>query len=94
MQFTHWLRRGRPRTSPGTLSAPRRLITVTDAQEGTAHLVTIEAMEAGHRTAERRYAAVCGTDVLPASLTTSERRPCTGCRRWFAAHQRGPLGGT
>ncbi len=50
------------------------LFAVTDAG-GVAHLVTDEAMAAG------RYATVCGSQVLAASLTTPERGYCRSCRR-------------
>lgn len=59
------------------MTAPaQRLLTVTDAQ-GIAHLVTDEAMAAGHRAG--RYLAVCDQHVLTASLTTPEHSHCRGC---------------
>jgi hypothetical protein len=71
-------RRPRGRT-PATPSATvPRLVALTDVHTGAAHLVTDEAMAAGRR-AGGRYAAVCGVDVLPASLTAPERRICHDC---------------
>lgn len=59
------------------MSAPaQRLLTIINAQ-GTTHLVTDEAMTAGHRTG--RYLALCGQQVLTASLTAPERTYCRTC---------------
>lgn len=69
MLLTRWLRRGRPRTSASTVSIPRRLMTVTDARAGTAHLVTVEAMEAG-----RQNGAVPPCAVSTCSRQASPRR--------------------
>ena len=57
------------------------MFAVTDT-EGTAHLVAEEAMAAGRRGG--RYLAVCGTQVLAASLTTPEHGSCRSCRCWRA----------
>ncbi|MCA1672790.1 MAG: hypothetical protein LC799_11495 [Actinobacteria bacterium] len=62
--------------APGTA-----LLAVTDI-DGTAHLVTDEAMAAGR--AAGRYLAVCDAVVLAASLTTPESGHCKKCRRWRA----------
>lgn len=59
------------------MSAPaQHLFTVTDAH-GLAHLVTDESMTAGHRSG--RYLTICDQQVLTASLTTPEHRPCRRC---------------
>ncbi len=47
--------------------------------DGVAHLVTDAAMATGRPTG--RYAAVCGGQVLAASLTAPERGYCRSCRR-------------
>lgn len=57
------------------------VIAVTDVG-GTAHLVTDDAMAAGRRAG--RYVAVCGSEVIAASLTTPESRHCRACRQWWA----------
>ncbi len=60
--------------SRGTVNAPAVvLLAVTDAG-GIAHLVTDDATAAG------RYLAACGTEVLAASLTTSESGHCRPAR--------------
>ncbi|MCA1673669.1 MAG: hypothetical protein LC799_16200 [Actinobacteria bacterium] len=64
------------------MSAPgAALLAVTDT-DGTAHLVTDEAMAAGR--AAGCYLAVCDVVVFAASLTTPESRRCRKCRRWRA----------
>ncbi len=60
-------------------TAPLRLIAMTDATTGTAHLVTDESVAAGRR-AGGRYVAVCGAQVLAASLTMPERDQCQSCQ--------------
>lgn len=57
-------------------ASPAAPLTVTGA-DGTAHLVTEHAMAAGRRAG--RYAAVCGAEVLAASLTAVERSHCRSC---------------
>ncbi|MGH3904303.1 MAG: hypothetical protein ACRDTE_08950 [Pseudonocardiaceae bacterium] len=57
------------------------LVAVTGAG-GIAHLVRVEAMAAGRRVG--CYGAVCGADVLAASLTEPESGRCRACRRWRA----------
>ncbi|HZA15759.1 MAG TPA: hypothetical protein VE645_02490 [Pseudonocardiaceae bacterium] len=69
------------RTSGAT--APPRLIAMVDATTGTAHRVTDESIAAGRR-AGGIYVAVCGAQVLAASLTMPERdqcQPCQACTR-------------
>lgn len=68
--------RGRTPTTPAA-TVPR-LVALTDVYTGAAHLVTDEAMAAGRRAAGR-YVAICGADMLPASLTAPERRICPHC---------------
>lgn len=58
----------------------RRLMQMTDALTGTAHRGTDHAFAMGRRTGGR-YVAVCGWEVLPASLTTPERDYCPLCER-------------
>jgi hypothetical protein len=51
---------------------------MVDAHTLTAHLLTDEALAVGRR-GEGRYTALCGVDVLPASLTAAERGFCRSC---------------
>lgn len=60
------------------VTAPPRPIAMTDATTGTEHRVTDESV-AAHRRADRRYVAVCGAQVLAASLTMPERDQCQSC---------------
>jgi hypothetical protein len=53
-------------------------VEMVDARTRTAHLLTDEALAAGRR-GEGRYTALCGVEVLPASLTVAERGHCTSC---------------
>jgi len=67
-------------------------IAITDARTGTAHLVTDSAAAWGRLAGG--YVAVCGMQVLAASLTTPETAMCSLCARWPAprrpsGHQRG-----
>ena len=62
---------------PG-VTARRRLMEMTDGLTGTAHRVTDHAFAMGRR-AGGRYVAVCGLQILPASLTASERGHCPTC---------------
>lgn len=71
-------RYARGRTPAAVAPVALRLVALTDVRTGAAHLVTDEAMVAGRR-AGGRYIAVCGVDVLPASLTAPERRSCHHC---------------
>ncbi|MGH3906850.1 MAG: hypothetical protein ACRDTE_22110 [Pseudonocardiaceae bacterium] len=66
----------------GLALATPRLITVTDARTGLAHLVTEEAMVAGRRGGS--FTAVCACVVLAASLTAPERGHCRACARRLA----------
>jgi hypothetical protein len=76
-----WLqRRGDYRDAGRHRRASRRPRTVemVDARTLQAHFLTDEALDAGRRGAGR-YVALCGRDVLPASLTVAQARYCTGC---------------
>ena len=74
-------RRGITTRSAGTpvVTAPPRPIAMTDATTGIAHRVTDESVAAGRR-AGGRYVAVCGAQVLAASLTMPERDQCQSCQ--------------
>jgi hypothetical protein len=61
------------------VSAPAVVLFEVTDTDGTAHLVTEEAMAAGRPAG--RYRAACGSEVLAASLTTPERGYCRSCRR-------------
>ena len=78
----------RRRASGAKASTSLRVIVITDARVGTAHLVADEAIDA-----MGRYVAVCGMAVLPASLSTPIGHSCRGCTGWVFAWQRGLLSG-
>jgi hypothetical protein len=61
------------------VTAPPRSIAMVDATTGTEHRVTDESVAAGRR-AGGRYVAVCGAQVLAASLTMPERDQCQSCQ--------------
>lgn len=63
------------------VAARPRAIALTDALSHIAHRVTDDAAAAGRRSGGGRYVAVCGIEVLPASLTTPERAHCSSCTR-------------
>lgn len=56
----------------------RRCLPLVDAHTLMAHYLTDEAFAAG-RLAAGRYVALCGRDVLPASLTVAEVEYCRRC---------------
>jgi hypothetical protein len=56
-----------------------RSMRIVDARTSMEHLVTDEFVVA-HRHAGR-YLAVCGTQVLAASLTAPQRSRCPACTR-------------
>jgi hypothetical protein len=56
-----------------------RPIRIVDAQTSMEHLITDESVVA-HRHAGR-YLAVCGAQVLAASLTAPQRSRCPACTR-------------
>lgn len=64
------------------MSAPALMLFAVTDNAGTAHLVAEDAMAAGGHAG--RYLAVCGDQVLAASLTTPEGGCCRSCRRWGA----------
>ncbi|MGH3899319.1 MAG: hypothetical protein ACRDTA_13975 [Pseudonocardiaceae bacterium] len=70
----------RPRGAGHELVDPRRLFRWVDVRTNTTHLLTPDAAAAG-RLRAGRYVALCGADVLPASLTEPGRcgvcQPCT-----------------
>ncbi len=57
-----------------------RAIAMTDAATSAAHLVTDKSVAATRR-AGSLYVAVCGAQVLAASLTTPERGQCQSCAK-------------
>jgi hypothetical protein len=60
-------------------AAPRhRTVELVDARTLRAHLLTPDALAAG-RHASGRYIALCGQDVLPASLVEPGRGRCSSC---------------
>lgn len=59
------------------MSAPA-LLAVTDARTSIAHLVSLEAMTAGHPRGV--YVAVCDAEVMASSLTAEESGRCRRCR--------------
>jgi hypothetical protein len=56
----------------------RGVAEVVDARTLRAHLLTPDALVAGKHAAGR-YIALCGQDVLPASLTEPGRGRCPSC---------------
>jgi hypothetical protein len=59
-------------------TARRRTAEVVDARTLRAHLLTPDALAAGQH-AGGRYIALCGQDVLPASLTEPGNGYCPSC---------------
>lgn len=74
MPGRHRLKGRRAETTP----APRRAVEVIDAHTFTAHFLTMEALAAG-RHPQGRYIALCGQDVVPASLTEPGNGRCSFC---------------
>lgn len=56
----------------------RRTVELVDAGSLMAHLLTPDALDAGRRPTGR-YVALCGVDVLPASLTAPPQGHCRSC---------------
>jgi hypothetical protein len=56
-----------------------RPIRIVDARTSMEHLITDESV-AAHRHADR-YLAVCGAQVLAASVTAPQRSRCPACTR-------------
>lgn len=55
-----------------------RAVEVVDARTRTAHFLTRDALAAG-RDPKGRYIALCGQDVLPASLVEPGSHRCPSC---------------
>jgi hypothetical protein len=47
---------------------PRGMVEIADIRTGQRHLLTPDAAAAGQQTTDRRYHALCGTEILPAAL--------------------------
>ena len=72
---------GRSRRDQTPVAAALRCtIAFTDGPTGIEHRVTDEAFAAGRR-AGGRYIALCGAQVVPASLTAPARFQCPACER-------------
>jgi hypothetical protein len=56
----------------------QRAVELVDARTLTAHFLTMDALAAGHLP-KGRYIALCGQDVLPASLAEPGRGRCLLC---------------
>ncbi|MGH3889817.1 MAG: hypothetical protein ACRDSZ_25180 [Pseudonocardiaceae bacterium] len=54
-------------------------IEMVDARTLAAHLVADEAVAVGRQRGKGRYFALCGVEVLAASLTEPPQRPCHSC---------------
>lgn len=64
-----------------TEGAQRGMLSVVDARTGEAHQVTADSLDSGRVTG--RYVAVCGAEVLAASLTAPPTRYCRSCAEWM-----------
>ena len=71
---------GRGRRARPPVPALRCTIAFTDGPTGIEHRVTHEAFAAGRR-AGGHYIALCGAQVVPASLATPARFHCPACER-------------
>ena len=69
-----------PRARRPVATTPECTIGFTDRATGIAHRVTADAITAGLR-AGGRYVALCGAQVLPASLSAPARYHCPACER-------------
>jgi hypothetical protein len=56
------------------------VVQVVSAEDDTAHLVAFRLYEEGLLSGGGRFAAVCGTSVLAASMATAPGRRCPLCR--------------
>jgi hypothetical protein len=73
-------RHRRGATHPPMPSAHQhRPIRIVDARTSMEHLITDESVTAHHPAG--RYLAVCGAQVLAASLTAPQRSRCPVCTR-------------
>jgi hypothetical protein len=68
--------------------APLLTIELVDRRTEVAHRVTDEAFATGRRDGGC-YRAMCGAQVLPASLTAPARRHCPACERNSAPPRKG-----
>jgi hypothetical protein len=59
-------------------TARQRAVELVDARTLTAHFLTLDALASG-RLPKGRYIALCGQDVLPASLAEPGRGRCRLC---------------
>jgi hypothetical protein len=59
-------------------TARHRAVEVVDARTLTAHFLTLDALAAG-RLPKSQYIALCGQEVLPASLAEPGRNRCQLC---------------
>jgi hypothetical protein len=71
---------GRQARAHVATTAPLLTIEMVDRRTEIAHRVTDEAFAAGRRDGGR-YWAMCGAQVLPASLTAPARGHCPACER-------------
>jgi hypothetical protein len=78
LRSSHYQDAGMHRRADHRTRRRDRVVEMVDARTLTAHLLTDAALAAG-RHGEGRYVALCGADVLPASLTAPERAYCTSC---------------
>jgi hypothetical protein len=78
---------GRQARAP-VATAPLLTIEMVDRCTEVAHRVTDEAFAAGRRDGGC-YRAVCGAQVLPASLTAPARGHCPACERSSAPPRKG-----
>ena len=69
---------GRGRVVTGTTRAIL-VQTMVDAQTLTEHLIDLDTLAASR--SRGSYLALCGTEVLAASMTTEEQRFCKACLR-------------
>jgi hypothetical protein len=65
------------------------VLSVVDTQTGMQHLVAIETAALHRRSG--RYPALCGTDVITASLTTTPAGNCRDCDTRAQPRQREQL---
>lgn len=56
------------------------VVTMTDARHGARHYLTDDAASAGRGTG--RYIAVCGAEILAASISAPDGRACPWCASW------------
>ncbi|MGH3886111.1 MAG: hypothetical protein ACRDSZ_05975 [Pseudonocardiaceae bacterium] len=82
-----WLFAGRPAQQATTVWPAA--IEMVDAGTLAAHLVTGEAVAVGRRAKTGRYRALCGVEVLCASLTEPGRGRCPSCRSLPTQRSRG-----